>query len=87
MEINVLTGETQILAADLAFDCGKSLNPAVDMGQVSTIVIQQGQIVLKRLSASNLSFTCIDQCFKWPSEATVSQGENMNSESGNGYPD
>ena len=35
VEVNLLTGETQILAADIVFDCGKSLNPAVDLGQVS----------------------------------------------------
>jgi xanthine dehydrogenase molybdopterin-binding subunit B len=34
VEINVLTGERSILATDLIYDCGKSLNPAVDIGQV-----------------------------------------------------
>ena len=34
VEVNVLTGETRILATDILYDCGKSLNPAVDIGQV-----------------------------------------------------
>lgn len=36
VEVNTLTGETRILASDLIYDAGKSLNPAVDIGQVST---------------------------------------------------
>lgn len=31
----MLTGETVILQTDLLYDCGKSFNPAVDIGQVS----------------------------------------------------
>lgn len=36
VEINLLTGEKTILRSDLYFDCGRSLNPAVDIGQVCT---------------------------------------------------
>jgi xanthine dehydrogenase molybdopterin-binding subunit B len=36
VEIDVLTGATTILRSDLVYDCGQSLNPAVDLGQVST---------------------------------------------------
>jgi len=32
--VDVLTGEHQILRSDLLYDAGKSLNPAVDIGQV-----------------------------------------------------
>jgi xanthine dehydrogenase molybdopterin-binding subunit B len=35
VEIDVLTGATTILRSDLVYDCGQSLNPAVDLGQVS----------------------------------------------------
>lgn len=35
VEINILTGETTILQADIIYDCGQSMNPAVDMGQVA----------------------------------------------------
>lgn len=38
--IDVLTGETQILRADILFDCGVSLNPAVDIGQVEGAFVQ-----------------------------------------------
>ena len=34
MEINLLLGETRILATDLVYDAGKSLNNAIDVGQV-----------------------------------------------------
>ena len=33
VELDVLTGETQILRADLLYDCGKSLSPEIDLGQ------------------------------------------------------
>ncbi|XP_028411467.1 xanthine dehydrogenase/oxidase-like [Dendronephthya gigantea] len=33
-EIDVLTGETEILRTDILFDCGKSMNPEIDIGQV-----------------------------------------------------
>ncbi|HJQ58587.1 MAG TPA: xanthine dehydrogenase molybdopterin binding subunit [Vineibacter sp.] len=32
--IDTLTGETRVLRADLVQDCGRSLNPAVDLGQI-----------------------------------------------------
>ena len=35
VEVNTLTGETRILSSDLLYDSGKSLNPAVDIGQVN----------------------------------------------------
>ncbi|KAF3650791.1 hypothetical protein FXO38_15604 [Capsicum annuum] len=34
VEIDILTGETTILQSDIIYDCGQSLNPAVDMGQI-----------------------------------------------------
>ena len=33
VEVDVLTGETTIRSADIKYDCGRSLNPAVDIGQ------------------------------------------------------
>ena len=38
VEVNLLTGEKTILRSDLYFDCGRSLNPAVDIGQVSILL-------------------------------------------------
>lgn len=39
-EIDVLTGEQLILESDLVYDCGQSLNPLIDMGQVEGAFIQ-----------------------------------------------
>ncbi|KAJ3669997.1 hypothetical protein LUZ60_010321 [Juncus effusus] len=40
VEIDLFTGATTILRSDLMYDCGKSLNPAVDLGQVEGGFIQ-----------------------------------------------
>lgn len=39
MEIDLLTGATTIVRSDLIYDCGQSLNPAVDLGQVSIMCL------------------------------------------------
>jgi xanthine dehydrogenase large subunit len=38
--IDTLTGENRMIRADLLHDCGKSLNPAIDLGQVEGGFIQ-----------------------------------------------
>jgi xanthine dehydrogenase/oxidase len=40
VEIDVLTGETTVLRADLLYDMGDSLNPAIDIGQVEGAYVQ-----------------------------------------------
>lgn len=40
VEVNILSGETKILRADVLLDCGKSLNPAIDIGQVQGAFVQ-----------------------------------------------
>ncbi|RLN16946.1 indole-3-acetaldehyde oxidase [Panicum miliaceum] len=40
VEIDVLTGATTILRSDLLYDCGQSLNPAIDLGQVEGAFVQ-----------------------------------------------
>lgn len=38
--VDTLTGESRILRADLVQDCGASLNPAVDLGQIEGAFVQ-----------------------------------------------
>nr|CAD1819669.1 unnamed protein product [Ananas comosus var. bracteatus] len=40
VEVDLLTGTTTILRSDLTYDCGQSLNPAVDLGQVEGAFVQ-----------------------------------------------
>ncbi|KAJ0714441.1 putative aldehyde oxidase [Helianthus annuus] len=40
VEVNLLTGETKMLQTDIIYDCGQSLNPAVDLGQVEGAFVQ-----------------------------------------------
>ncbi|XP_058105796.1 indole-3-acetaldehyde oxidase-like isoform X2 [Magnolia sinica] len=40
VEIDLLTGATSILRTDIIYDCGQSLNPAVDLGQIEGSFVQ-----------------------------------------------
>ncbi|KAK6235333.1 hypothetical protein SCA6_010670 [Theobroma cacao] len=40
VEVNLLTGQTTILQTDIIYDCGQSLNPAVDLGQIEGAFVQ-----------------------------------------------
>jgi xanthine dehydrogenase molybdopterin-binding subunit B len=48
VELNVLTGAVTILKSDLIYDCGRSLNPAVDIGQVWKISLSREFLLLRR---------------------------------------
>ncbi|PSC73608.1 indole-3-acetaldehyde oxidase-like [Micractinium conductrix] len=45
-EVNILTGERRLLRTDCVMDCGRSLNPAVDVGQVEGALAQGLGMVL-----------------------------------------
>jgi xanthine dehydrogenase molybdopterin-binding subunit B len=52
VEIDVLTGEVQIARADILLDCGDSLNPAVDIGQVEGgFIMGLGAILTEEVGA------------------------------------
>ena len=40
VELDLLTGEHRMIRADLVQDCGRSLNPAVDLGQIEGAFVQ-----------------------------------------------
>lgn len=48
--IDTLTGESRILRADILHDCGSSLNPALDLGQIEGAYVQgAGWLTLEEL--------------------------------------
>ena len=59
MEVNLLTGETTILRTDIIYDCGQSLNPAVDLGQVNRIQSSALLLTLKLFLSQSLSMSGI----------------------------
>ncbi|KFK42798.1 hypothetical protein AALP_AA1G040200 [Arabis alpina] len=40
VEVDLVTGRTEIIRSDIIYDCGKSLNPAVDLGQIEGAFVQ-----------------------------------------------
>mmetsp|Transcript_42768 Transcript_42768/g.110585 ORF Transcript_42768/g.110585 Transcript_42768/m.110585 type:complete len:1324 (+) Transcript_42768:67-4038(+) len=56
VEVDVLTGETTILSSDMLYDCGRPLNPTVDLGQAEgAFVMGLGFFLRENLVASNES--------------------------------
>lgn len=87
--VDTLTGENRILRADILHDCGKSLNPALDMGQIEGAYVQgSGWLSMEelvwndqgRLMTHAPSTYKIPACSDRPQELNVSlfeRGENV----------
>jgi xanthine dehydrogenase large subunit len=72
--IDTLTGESRVLRADLVEDCGKSLNPAIDLGQIEGAFVQgQGWFTCEELwwDAKGLLRTAGPSTYKIPGSRDV----------------
>ena len=51
VELDVLTGAINVLSSEIVYDCGKSLNPAVDIGQIEgAYMMGVGYFLTERVS-------------------------------------
>ncbi len=80
VEVDILTGETNILRSDIVYDMGKSLNPAIDVGQVEgAFVMGIGNVLTEELvydDAGRLKTTNFGG-YKVPSAGTVPEQLNV----------
>ncbi len=79
VEIDVLTGESRVLRADVCYDMGESLNPAVDVGQVEGAFVQgMGNVLTEEVvykDGSQLALNTWD--YKIPACSTIPQVFNV----------
>nr|GMD24413.1 abscisic-aldehyde oxidase-like [Ipomoea batatas] len=81
VEVDILTGESRILRADIAYDCGQSLNPAVDMGQIEGAFVQGvGFFMLEEYltNADGLVVSDSTWTYKIPTIDTIPHRLNVN---------
>lgn len=53
-EIDVLTGEFEVLSVDVVHDCGKALNPGIDIGQIEGCIVQSlGSVLHEEMNRSS----------------------------------
>lgn len=79
--IDVLTGESRILRADILQDCGSSLNPAIDLGQIEGGFVQgMGWLTCEELwwDANGVLKTHAPSTYKIPTSRDVPPIFNVN---------
>ncbi|WZY75274.1 hypothetical protein YC2023_021658 [Brassica napus] len=80
VEVNILTGETTILRTDIIYDCGRSLNPAVDLGQIEGAFVQGlGFFMLEEylMNSDGLIVTDSTWTYKIPTVDTIPRQFNV----------
>ncbi|KAK7505493.1 hypothetical protein BaRGS_00003238 [Batillaria attramentaria] len=88
VEIDCLTGDHQVLSTDIVFDVGKSINPAIDVGQIEGAFMQgYGLMVLEqyKVQPDGTLLTRGPGTYKIPSVGNIPQKFNVTllRESGN----
>ncbi|KAK7276560.1 hypothetical protein RIF29_17703 [Crotalaria pallida] len=80
VEIDLLTGETRFLQTDIVYDCGQSLNPAVDLGQIEGAFVQGlGFFMLEEYETNRDGLVLADGTwnYKIPTMDTIPQQFNV----------
>ncbi|KAK7276559.1 hypothetical protein RIF29_17702 [Crotalaria pallida] len=80
VEIDLLTGETRFLQTDIIYDCGQSLNPAVDLGQIEGAFVQGlGFFMLEEYETNRDGLVLADGTwnYKIPTLDTIPQQFNV----------
>ncbi|KAJ6708178.1 XANTHINE DEHYDROGENASE [Salix viminalis] len=80
VEVNLLTGETTFLRSDIIYDCGKSLNPAVDLGQIEGAFVQGiGFLMLEDYTTNSDGLVVADSTwsYKIPTIDTIPKQINV----------
>jgi len=56
LELDVLSGEVHVKSAEMVYDCGQSLNPVIDIGQIEgAVVMALGYFLTERMSYDSSS--------------------------------
>lgn len=80
VEVDVLTGETNVLRTDMLYDCGKSLNPAIDIGQAEGAYVMGLGFLFKEdlhYAKNGRLLTSNTWDYKLPSARCIPQQLNM----------